>query len=228
MLNRSRYVSVNLQEAFKGTPKIPYLSDTKEFLQKHDELNYAIPQFVGGDSAVMVLRFNKKKGLKLMTLVNPTYLSMSGIILSEETQYGVEGVYLVPRHPKIEIMFVKLPEGIPVRQVLIGKSALVFQQAYDAMNGQYICDFGMRIDDNKKYQEMSIEEKEEYGKAYFEALKDVLADLEKDEEVKKYEEAVTFTTERIAVGVEADKIIQEARNNEQTNVGSEDGSEISK
>ena len=173
MMQRKLAKAVNLQEAFKGLPTIPYLSETKEFLRQHPELSYAIPSFVDGDSSVIVMRFQTKKSDDLMTLVNPTYLSVSGLILSEETQYGVEGVYLVPRHPKIEFMFTKLPEGIASKSVLVGKSALMFQQALEALNGKFIDDFGIRIDTNETYQNATDEEKAEYGKAYMDALSDL-------------------------------------------------------
>lgn len=216
-MSRKISKAVDLQAAFKGLPQIPYLSETKEFLRQHPELSYAIPAFVDGDSSVIVMRFQTKKSNDLMTLINPTYLSVSGLILSEETQYGVEGVYLVPRHPKIEFMFTKLPEGIASKSVLVGKSALMFQQALEALNGKYIDDFGVRIDNNETYQNATDEEKAEYGKAYMDALSDLLKEMEEDPKVREYEKATDFLTEKIAVGVEADKIIEEARKNEQEN-----------
>lgn len=224
-MSRNLAKAVNLQEAFKGLPTIPYLSETKEFLRQHPDLSYAIPAFVDGDSSVIVMRFQTKKSNDFMTLINPTYLSVSGLILSEETQFGVEGVYLVPRHPKIELMFTKLPEGIASKSVLVGKSALMFQQALEALNGKYIDDFGIRIDDNETYQNATDEEKAEYGKAYMEALSDLLKEMEEDPKVQQYEKATDFLTEKIAVGVEADKLIEEVRKNEQRDAESTDDNE---
>lgn len=218
-MNRKQAKAVNIEEAFGNSIKIPYLVEVKEFMRQHSDLAYGIPAFIDGDSMIMVMRFKTKKDANnLMTLINPTYLSVSGLIMSEEVQYGVEGTYLVPRHPKIEVMYVKTPEGISMKQTLVGKSALMFQQAYEALNGKYIDDFGLRIDNDEEYQKMSDDEKSEYARAYLDELKDYLAELEKDEEVKKYEAAVDFTSEKIAVGVEADKMIEEARKNESANV----------
>lgn len=228
-MNKAQAKAVNIDESFNGSKiTIPFISETKEFLRQHDELSYAIPAFVDGDSAIMIMRFKTKKSNDFLTLVNPTYLSVSGLILSEEVQYGVEGMYLVPRHPKIEVMYVKVPEGISMRQTLVGKSAIMFQQAYEALNGKYIDMFGLRIDNNEAYQKASMEEKEQYGLAYLDALKDLLSDLEQDEEVKKYEKAVDFTAEKIAVGVEADKLIEEARKNESKDAENQDSSEAGK
>lgn len=218
-MNRKQAKAVNIEEAFGSSIKIPYLVEVKEFMRQHPDQAYGIPSFIDGDSMIMVMRFKTKKDANnLMTLINPTYLSVSGLIMSEEVQYGVDGTYLVPRHPKIEVMYVKTPKGISMKQTLVGKSALMFQQAYEALNGKYIDDFGLRIDTDEDYQKLTDDEKSEYARAYLDELKDYLAELEKDEEVKKYEAAVDFTSEKIAVGVEADKMIEEARKNESANV----------
>ena len=225
MINKQAQ-AVDLQKAFNGSKiDIPYITETKEFLRSHEDLSYAIPAFVGGNSAIIIMRFKTKKSSDLMTLINPTYLSVSGLILSEETQYGVEGVYLVARHPKIEVMYVKTPEGVALKQTLLGKSALMLQQAYEALQGIRIDDFGLRIDNNEDYQRGSEEEKTAIGVAYLNSLKEVLSEIEKDPEVQKYEKAVDFTSERIAVGVEADKLIEEARERESKDVNSKNGDE---
>lgn len=212
-------IAVDLQKAFsESAVKIPFLSETKEFLRANPDQNYAIPAFVNGDSTIIVMRFKKSKA-EFMTLINPTYLSVTGFILSEEQQYGVEGTYLVPRHPKIEVMFVKLPDGQSVKQTLVGKSAIAFQQAYEALTGKYICDFGLRIDDYPEYQNGTEEDRNIIANAYMSALKDIQEEsLKNDPELKKYTEAADFLSEKIHVGVEADKIIEEARKNEKRDV----------
>lgn len=220
--------AVDLQKAFNSTKiNIPYLSETKAFLKNHKDLSYAIPEFIKGDSSLIVMRFKNKKSENFITLINPTYLSVSGFILSEEKQLGVEGTYLVSRHPKIEVMFVSTPSGEAVKQTLVGKSALVFQQAYDALRGIKISDFGLRIDNLDEYQNGSEDDRQAIGCAYLDSLKELLTDIEQDPEVKKYEKAVDFTSEKIAVGVEADKIIEEARKNESKDAVSSDSSKSS-
>lgn len=220
--------AVDLQKAFNSTKiNIPYLSETKAFLKNHKDLSYAIPEFIKGDSSLIVMRFKNKKSENFITLINPTYLSVSGFILSEEKQLGVEGTYLVSRHPKIEVMFVSTPSGEAVKQTLVGKSALVLQQAYDALRGIKISDFGLRIDNLDEYQNGSEDDRRAIGCAYLDSLKELLTDIEQDPEVKKYEKAVDFTSEKIAVGVEADKIIEEARKNESKDAVSSDSSKSS-
>lgn len=220
--------AVDLQKAFNSAKiDIPYLSETKSFLKNHKDLSYAIPEFVDGDSSLIVMRFKNKKSENFITLINPTYLSVSGFILSEEVQLGIEGTYLVSRHPKIEVMFVSTPSGKAVKQTLVGKSALMFQQAYDALRGIKISDFGLRIDNLNEYQNGSDDDKKAIGCAYLDSLKELLDSIEQDPEVKKYEKAVDFTSEKIAVGVEADKMIEEARKNESKDVVNTDSIESS-
>lgn len=212
----------------KSSITIPHLTETKDFLRQNSSEPYAIPAFVEGNARLMVLRFKKKKKQieDLMTLLNPELLSSTGLILSEEVQYGVEGTYLVPRHPKIDIMFVRLPGGEAVRQTLVGKSALAFQQAYQALSGLYICDFGLRIDDNEEYQNADDEGKSEIGKAYLQALKDIEEEaLKEDKDLADYVKATAFLSEKIEAGVEADKLIEEVKKGEQEDAPTQDNRE---
>ena len=165
---------VDIKEAFAGSKvEIPFLNELKLFMSKNPSEAYAVSPFVGGNSSVAVVRFKRKKAEHLMTMINPVILSTQGFIVSEETQYGVEGVYLVPRHPQMEVLFLCLPKGEATKQKLLGKSALMLQQAIHAMAGVYINDIGLRIDNNEEYQNASAERKNEIVHEYLQALKEV-------------------------------------------------------
>lgn len=197
--------AINTVEVFSKSPiNIPGLVETKEFMRKNIEEPYAIPVFMDKNSALIVLRFKtrKKNQEQLLTLINPSLLSTTGFILNEEKQFGVEGIYLIPRHPKIEVMYVSLPKGDPVKQELIGKAALVFQQAYQALSGVFICDIGLRIDNYLEYQNGTEEERNEIAHAYLACLRDAKEDAMKDDpELKKYVEATEFLADKVETSI---------------------------
>lgn len=196
--------AVDVSEVFNRIPVIiPALVEVKEFMRKYPEEPYAIPAFVDQNSSVIALRFKtRKKHEQMLTLINPGLLSTQGFMLNEESQYGVEGSYLVPRHPRIEVMYVSLPKGEAVRQELVGKAALVFQQAFQALSGVYICDIGMRVDNDEAYKNATDEEKQEIARAYLDYLKEENETaMSEDANIKKYVEATEFLADRVETSI---------------------------
>lgn len=206
---RTQTIDVDIKKAFAGSKiEIPYLNELKLFMSKNPKEAYAVSPFVGGNSSVAVVRFKRKKAEHLMTMINPVILSTQGFIVSEETQFGVEGVYLVPRHPQMEVMFVCLPKGVATKQKLLGKSALMMQQALHVMAGVYIDDIGLRIDNNKEYQKASQERKNEIIHEYIQALKEVEEEaIESDPKIKEYVQATKFLGEQLETSVEIEKAV---------------------
>lgn len=211
---RKPALAVDIQKVFsKDILEVPWLVECKEHLRQNPEQSYCISSFVGGNSTLVVMKVKRKKSEGLLTLINPTLLSTTGLVMSEEIQHGVEGVYLVPRHPKIEVMFLGLPHGLANRQVLIGKSALMFQQAYHALSGIFICDIGLRIDNYEEYQKADDIGKNEIVENYMKILKETGEEaVAEDENLSKYVEATAFLATKIDNNITMEGALDAARN----------------
>ena len=179
---------------------VPALSETKEY-GKANNLDYSIPRYVGESYSYFCTRYKTKKGENWVTYVNPIILSTKDMIFVEETQYGVEGTYLVPRHPRILVAYTDLVGGPhAVQRELVGMASIQFQQALHAVNGLYISDFGLRIDNYPEYQEADDEGKQKIVQDYFSALKETLnTELDSDEKTKEYLKATQWAAEQIQI-----------------------------
>ncbi len=169
----------------------------KDYLRKNPKSLYCTPQLLDQEEpkSIMVLRMRNKKREVLMTMINPMILSMKDTIAVEETQDQIEGTYLNIRHPQLEVAYLALPGAVPTKVTLVGKSAIVFQQALRLMQGISIDVFGLRIDDYEDYQEGNEEQRQEIIRDYVRALKEVSEESLKDEDTQEYIKAVDFMAE---------------------------------
>lgn len=198
--NREPSVAINIADR-KGMFMVPDVSDVKDYGRKNN-LDYSVPRFLGLNHYYMCTRYIKKKGKNRIenwtTQINPLILSTEGLVFVEETQHGVEGTYLVPRHPRILVAYTEAGSLNPIQRELIGLASLQFQQAIHAVNGLFISDFGLRIDDNEEYKKADDEGKAKIAQDYFKALKESYEEeMEASPETKEYVKATEWAAEQI-------------------------------
>lgn len=196
--NRDPSTVVDLSKANgKELFVIPGISDVKAYGREND-LTYSIPRFIGQTESYICSRYIKKKKENWVTQINPIILSTEGMVFVEETQHGVEGTYLVPRHPRILVAYTEASSLNPVQREMISLAAIQFQQALHAVNGLFISDFGLRIDNNEEYQKADDEGKAKIAEEYFKALQESFEEETKsDEKVSEYLKATQFTAEKV-------------------------------
>lgn len=197
--NREPSVALDLhKQDGKEMYAIPHISEVKEY-GKTLGLNYVVPRFLGYTDYYICTCYKKKgKPDTWVTQINPLILSTEGLVFVEETQEGVEGTYLVPRHPRILVAYTEAGTLNPVQRELMGLAALQFQQAVHAANGIFISDFGLRVDNLEAYINGTDEEKEKIAENYFKALKETVnGELDKDDKLKEYVRATEFLAENV-------------------------------
>lgn len=195
--NREPAIAVDTASQ-KGLFTIPFVGETKEYGRTHN-LDYSVPRFVGDNHYYICTRYRDKHKKEIwVTQMNPTILKTEGMVYVEETQHGVEGTYLVPRHPRILAAWTNAAGIRPEQRELIGMSALQFQQAQQAANGLFICDYGLRVDNYPEYQNGTDEERKEIIDSYIKALKEQYdAELKENEDTQKYIKASEFLAEKL-------------------------------
>ena len=194
--NREPAMVVDLIGDSKKIFTIPDISLVKDY-GKVNNLNYSVPRFIGSTFSYICTKYMKKGKENWITQINPIILSTEDLVFVEETQHGVEGVYLVPRHPRILVAYTEAGSLKPVQRELMGLASLQFQQALHAINGLFISDFGLRIDDNEDYQNSTDEERDKIVQDYFKALKESFEEVKTDPEVSDYLKAAEFTAEKV-------------------------------
>lgn len=206
--NRDPMIAIDVASHKGHAFIVPDLSDTKEYGQKNG-LDYSVPRFIGKPHSYMCMNYKRKnKPNRWVTFINPILLSTEGLVFVEETQHGVEGTYLVPRHPRVLVAYVEGGTFNPVQRELIGLASLQFQQALHAVSGLFISDFGYRIDDNEEYKNADDQGKEELVKEYFKALKDTFdEEVKEDKDLKAYLDATDFLAEKVAVANAAEGVL---------------------
>ena len=196
--NREPAIAVNLAAESNSLSIIPDVSQVKEY-GRVNNLNYSIPRFIGKNHSYICSRYIKKKIENWVTQINPIILSTEGLVFVEETQHGVDGVYLVPRHPRVLVAYTEAGSFKPVQRELIGLASLQFQQALHAINGLFISDFGLRIDDNPDYLEADDEGKNSIAQEYFKALQASFEEeVKSDEKIDEYLKATEFISNNIS------------------------------
>ena len=206
-INREPAIAIDTADR-SGAYSIPLISDVKDYGRKNN-LPYSVPRFVGGNHSYICTKYiGKHKEEIWITQINPIILSTQGFVYVEETQHGVEGTYLVPRHPRILAAWVEAGSLKPVQRELVGLGALQFQQALHAVNGLFISDFGLRIDNNEEYQNATDEERGKIVENYFKALKETYeTELKENKDTKDYISAVSWAAEKIELSNAAEGVL---------------------
>lgn len=207
--NREPAVAVNLAEKDHGLFITPAISETKEY-GRQNNLDYSVPRFIGLNHYYICSRYKRKKQEVWATQINPLILKTEGLVFVEETQHGVEGIYLVPRHPKILMAYTEGGTLKPIQRELIGLASLQFQQALQAANGLFISDFGLRVDNNEDYQKADDEGKNEIAQAYFKALQEGFNEqIDNSPETKEYLRATEFVAENVELNNAKEGVLPE-------------------
>lgn len=214
---REAYQAISLDEIRENSSKpgdyIPHISEVKEY-GRMNNLPYSIPQFIGHTQAYICMKYTvKKKGQKpketWVTMINPLILKTEGLVTVEETQPEIEGIYLVPRHPRILVAYNTINLQ-PVQEELIGLAAIQFQQALHAISGIFISDIGLRVDNDPEYLEADDEGKGQIAQDYLKALKEVYSEaLTEDKEMKEYVDATEFLAEKVEMANAREGVLPE-------------------
>ena len=182
------------------------ISDLKQYLRTHPKELYATPQLVDAEipKSIIVIRTITRHKESLITMINPQILERMDKVAVEETQAQVEGTYLSIRHPKITVAYISLPGIVPTNITLQGKAALMFQQAYNLLQGIQISLLGLRIDNYPEYLNGTEEERMKIISDYIESLREIYKRSKEDTEVNDYVRASEFMSEKIQRSVDSD------------------------
>lgn len=146
---------------------------------------------IGVNERIMVINYGDDN---LQTYINPMMTKAEGMVFNRETCiYLPNKQYLVPRYKKITLVY-ETPLGQIKQANFIGKSAYVVQHLMWHMDGMFIDEVGLEIDDD--WDNLTDEEKTIIFKQYAESLDIAQAELndelEKSEEGRKFKDAVEF------------------------------------
>lgn len=160
---------------------------------RNRNLNGLSAPALGYDKRIFVLNY---KDLEPKTYINPIITESEGLQLFEETCTSIPNkTYLVPRSPKIKVMY-QDPMGRIQSRELLGKAASQYQHEMAHLDGILISDIGLEIDDN--FRNASEDEKADVIKWYLDSLdigiKELDKSLQEDPESKKILDAIDFIT----------------------------------
>ena len=163
----------------------------KNLIREKNLTALSAPQ-IGVNYRLFVINFNGE----LVTFINPIIVKPTGLELSRETCSSIPGeTYIRPRHPKIDVMY-QTPLGKIESRTLLGLAARVFQHQLDHLEGLFLSDVGLKIDDD--FDNATDDERKEIIDMYLESLdlkeKQVKTEIEQDEELKKISDAVEFAS----------------------------------
>ena len=137
---------------------------------------------IGVNERIMVLNFGNDD---LRTYINPLLIHADGFVLNRERCIHLPNQeFLVPRNKEITLMF-ETPLGAVQQAKFIGKAAYVAQHLIWHMDGLFIDEVGLEIDDD--WDKMTDDEKAEIVKQYCESVDRQSAEL--NDEIKQSEEA---------------------------------------
>lgn len=145
---------------------------------------------IGVNERIMVLNFNGD----LQTFVNPLLVKANGFTLSREKCVHFPGKeFLVPRNKEITLTY-ETPLGAVLQSRFIGRAAYVAQHLIWHMDGMYVDEVGIEIDED--WDKMTDDEKAEVIKQYAESVdveaKSLQEELKQSEEAQKMYDAIEF------------------------------------
>lgn len=148
---------------------------------------------IGHFKRIFVLNFNGD----LRSFVNPIISKVNGITLSKETCECIpEKTYLRIRNNDIDITY-QTPLGKVETRRFVGLAAMMAQHEIDHLDGLLLSDVGLEIDE--EFENASEEERQEVINAYLDCLdlkqKQLEAEIEKDDTLKKTQKAIEFMTD---------------------------------
>ena len=144
-------------------------------------------------------------------LCNPMITQASGFSISRESDpcFGDDN-YIVPRCNNVTVNYLN-PIGKPDQKQLLGIGAYLLQQAIDHLEGVFISDIGMKIDDD--FDSASEDEKAQVLKLYLDSINvkytDLINEINNDPEQKKLNDAINYMRARDSGEIEVEPIYEE-------------------
>lgn len=170
---------------------VQIISELKDVLRNTDLLGISAPE-IGYKKRIFCMKFKDS----LVTFINPSLTKELTPVLDRETlSSDKEHEYLIFRGNDIGLDYTTALGELKSIS-LLGKSAFVFQQLLDALEGLLVCDYGLPID--KDFDNLTEEEKDAVVTNYIKVLKEAEEAskkyIEEDEELFKMKKAVDFVT----------------------------------
>ena len=146
---------------------------------------------IGVNERIMVMRFGDND---LQSYINPVIVNIGDIIFNRETCIHIKNKqFLVPRYKTITLMY-ETPLGQVKQARFAGKASYVAQHLLWHMDGMFIDDVGLEIDDD--WDRLTDEEKTVIIKEYAESLDikshELNDELKNSEEGRKLLDAIEF------------------------------------
>lgn len=183
----------------------------KDTMAKNDIIALSAPQ-IGINRRIFCIKDSKG----MHSFINPYVQKATEFTFSREKDVCIDDKeFILPRFGKIKLNY-QTPLGDMKMIQVVGKSAFVFQQMMDHLNGALISDIGLEIDE--LWDKASEDERAEVLKAYKDSLdivsKKLDEEISQDEELNKQKKAIEFTHELVAgnVTLEEMEITQEQKN----------------
>lgn len=166
------------------------ISDLKKIIRKKELTSLSAPA-IGHSKRIFCINFSDNE---VKTFINPIIVKAEGLTLSDEHCTSLPGKrYLVPRNTKLTVMYTSPLDKVESREVT-GVAACVFQHELQHLEGILLSDIGLEIDD--RFDEASVEEREELINAYLDSLdikqKEIEKEIESDKDLKQISDAIKF------------------------------------
>jgi peptide deformylase len=160
---------------------------------RKNNLKYLSAVQIGYRKRVICIRYDKND---FRTYVNPAIVSATGFNTVIEECASIPGKkFLVPRFDSLKIVFMT-PLGELKEGGVYGMAAHLFQHAIGHLNGEYIADYGLEIDD--AWSTFTDDERAEIIKLYLESLDvcfpQLKEEIDSDENLKQIYDASKFLT----------------------------------
>ena len=161
----------------------------KHVIKEKGLASLSAPQ-LGFDKRIFVINFNGD----MRSFINPIISDAQGFDLSRETCSSFPGKeYIRPRSNTITVVY-QTPLGKIESVKLVGAAAKVFQHELDHLDGLLLPDIGVEVPEG--FDEATEEEKDEFIKMYLDSIdgkaKQAKAEVEKDEDLKRVNDAIEF------------------------------------
>lgn len=158
---------------------------------RKNNLKYLSAIQIGYRKRVLCIRYGEND---YRTYVNPAVVSAKGYRpVIEECASIPNKRFLVPRFDNLKIAFMT-PLGELKEGAVYGVAAHLFQHALEHLNGGYVADYGLELDD--AWETFTDDQRAELVQMYFESLdlygKQLKEEISEDSELKQVYDASNF------------------------------------
>ena len=131
---------------------------------------------------------------EIKTYINPLITHVKGLTLSKETSIiEPNKTYIRPRNTNLAVMY-QTPTGQSLQRELVGMAACIWQQMTDLLDGIFLSDIGLEIDED--YEKASEEDRQAIIEMYLDSLDLKAGELnkivEEDPELKELDDGIKF------------------------------------